>query len=78
MKAFILAAGAIALLTSSAKAEGTAPWCAVISMGWGNTVWDCRYRSVEQCRPNVLAGNRGFCTPNFRAEAPPQRRSRSR
>jgi hypothetical protein len=37
-----------------------APWCAVISEGY----WDCQYRSIEECRPNVLAGNRGWCNPN--------------
>jgi hypothetical protein len=68
MKALALAAGAIVLLTGSAQAEGTAPWCAVISTGFQNTVWDCRYRSIEHCRPNVLAGNRGFCAPNFPTE----------
>lgn len=45
-----------------AKAE--APWCAVITIGEDSVIWDCRYRSVEECRPNVLAGNRGFCNPN--------------
>jgi len=81
MKALAILAGAFALLAfgSAQPAQAqNAPWCAVISMGWGNTVWDCRYRSIEQCRPNVLAGNRGFCSPNFRAETPPARRSRSR
>ena len=81
MKALAILAGAVALLVfgSAQPAQArNAPWCAVISMGWGNTVWDCRYRSIEHCRPNVLAGNRGFCTPNFRAEGPPARRSRSR
>jgi hypothetical protein len=77
MKALVLAAGAIVLLTSSAQAEGTAPWCAVISTGFANTVWDCRYRSIEHCRPNVIAGNRGFCIPNFPTE-PVYRRSRGR
>jgi len=75
MKALVLAAGAIVLLTGSAQAEGNAPWCAVISTGWSNTVWDCRYRSIEQCRPNVLAGNRGFCVPNY-STAPAARRAR--
>ncbi len=60
MKALVILAGAVALLALGsalpAQAEGNAPWCAVISMGWGNTVWDCRYRSIEQCRPNVIAG----------------------
>jgi len=37
-----------------------APWCAVISEGY----WDCQYRSIEECRPNVLAGNRGWCNPS--------------
>ena len=37
-----------------------APWCAVISDGY----WDCQYRSIEECGPNVLAGNRGWCNPN--------------
>jgi hypothetical protein len=27
-------------------------------------MWDCHYRSVEECRPNVIAGNRGTCNPN--------------
>ena len=38
------------------------PWCAVISDGY----WDCQYHSIEECRPNVLAGNRGFCNLNPR------------
>src|ERR1700693_5708176 len=43
---------------------GEAPWCAVISLGVGDVYWDCQYRSVEECVPNVLAGNRGFCNHN--------------
>jgi Protein of unknown function (DUF3551) len=41
-----------------------APWCAVTSGGDGDMRWDCQYRSIEDCRPNVLAGNRGWCNPN--------------
>jgi hypothetical protein len=41
-----------------------APWCAVVSMGDGDMQWDCEYQSLEACRPNVLAGNRGWCNPN--------------
>ena len=26
--------------------------------------WECIYRSIQECQPNVLAGNRGFCNPN--------------
>ena len=41
-----------------------APWCAVTNYGNGSMYWDCQYSSIEQCRPNVLAGNRGWCNPN--------------
>jgi hypothetical protein len=41
-----------------------APWCAVISKGDGDAYWDCHYSSIEECRPTILAGNRGFCNPN--------------
>jgi Protein of unknown function (DUF3551) len=47
-----------------AQAYGDAPWCAVISLGTGDVQWDCEYRTVEECIPNVLAGNRGFCNVN--------------
>jgi hypothetical protein len=40
-----------------------APWCAVLGMGKG-VYWDCQYATFEACRPNVLAGNRGWCNPN--------------
>jgi hypothetical protein len=59
-----------------APGYANAPWCAVISLGNGSTYWDCQYASIEQCRPNVLAGNRGFCNPNpyFVAQPQPVRR----
>ena len=57
-----------------------APWCAVISMGTGSMYWDCQYRSIEECRPNVLAGNRGWCNPNpyFVTEPAERRHARKR
>ena len=64
----IFAAGlGAALLLGAGPASARypeAPWCAVVSLGTGNVYWDCRYSSFEQCRPNVLAGNRGFCNVN--------------
>ena len=53
-----------------------APWCAVTSEGY----WDCQYRSIEECRPNVLAGNRGWCNPSpyFVARPTEDRRFRKR
>ncbi len=43
-----------------------APWCAVIGMGEDAVYGDCHYRTFEECCPNVLAGNRGFCNQNPR------------
>jgi hypothetical protein len=60
----ILAAGFC--LAGSAWAHGYGPWCAVVSAGPAELEWDCEYGSIEQCRPNVIAGNRGFCIPNPR------------
>ena len=41
-----------------------APWCAIMNMGTGVVHEDCSYASLEACRPNIVAGNRGFCNPN--------------
>ena len=49
---------------------GDAPWCAVTEIGDGNGAWDCQYETVEECAPNVLAGNRGHCNPNPYAPVP--------
>jgi hypothetical protein len=43
----------------ASHASGDAPWCAVINLGMGDVYWDCHYRTVEECVPNVIAGNRG-------------------
>ena len=50
------------------------PWCAVSKDG---DHWDCQYRSLEECRPNVVAGNRGFCNPNPYFVAAPAEQKRS-
>jgi hypothetical protein len=66
-KLAIVAAGLAAssmLGAPAGHATGDAPWCAVIDIGAGEGFWDCRYRTVEECVPNVLADNRGTCTPN--------------
>jgi hypothetical protein len=71
----ILIAGALfivamALDPGQARADDRFPWCAVVSIGAGNIMWDCHYRSVEECAPDVVAGNRGTCNPNPRYEPP--------
>jgi hypothetical protein len=72
------AALAIALLGLDQRpaAASEAPWCAVYSFGRGGEIWECQYRSVEECVPHVTSGNRGFCNPNprFQAVQQPQRK----
>jgi len=38
----------------------------IIEVGKGSYYWDCQYYSFDDCyrRGNILAGNRGFCTPS--------------
>jgi hypothetical protein len=59
-------AAALCLQVSSSQAQyyGDAPWCAVLEAGTGAVSWHCYYRTVEECVPNVLAGNRGSCNLN--------------
>ena len=70
----ILIAGALFIVTMAfdpgqARADDRFPWCAVANIA-GNVQWDCHYRSVEECAPDVVAGNRGVCNPNPRYEPP--------
>ena len=53
----ILLAGAVLLSVSisplNAEASGAA-WCAVNAWGDGDLPWDCKYRSIEECRSKVI------------------------
>src|SRR5262245_48376039 len=65
----ILLAGAalISVSISPLNAQASdARWCAVISRSDGDVHWVCTYRSIEECRPNVIAsnGNRSSCSPS--------------
>ena len=79
MMRLILAAAvvvtALSFNTAPARAAGYAPWCAVFTFGRGDAQWDCQYASIEQCRPVILSGNRGFCNPNpaWRASVEPRK-----
>jgi hypothetical protein len=64
---------------SQSLAQAYAPWCAVMETGGGSVQRECVYDSIEDCAPNVIAGNRGFCqrNPFYRAvpaQYPPYRR----
>jgi hypothetical protein len=62
--AAVAAAMCLQVSTSHAGYYGDAPWCAVLEVGTGSVTWHCYYRTVEECVPNVLAGNRGSCNVN--------------
>ncbi|HTZ00878.1 MAG TPA: DUF3551 domain-containing protein [Xanthobacteraceae bacterium] len=74
---FICAAAAAMLLVeipAGHALSGDAPWCAVVNIGPDEMEWDCHYQTIEQCAPNVVAGNRGFCNHNpYYVPAPPPR-----
>jgi hypothetical protein len=74
--AALAATGAILAPQSATARE--APWCAVVTTGKDNVVYDCRFWSFEACVPWVIAGNRGFCDQNPRFAGAPPRKSRSR
>ena len=66
MRALIAAAAFVAAMgfdIPAGHAFGDAPWCAVKNFG-SDVVWDCEYRSVEECVPHVIAGDRSFCNLN--------------
>jgi hypothetical protein len=74
MRTILVAAalGAALLVDSRPAPAAEMPWCGVISIGYGAVYWDCRYRTFEECYPNVLSGNRGFCiqNPAYQGSAP--------
>jgi hypothetical protein len=76
MRMFLGGALALAALGAVQPARAAeAPWCAVHSFGENGAYWDCRYGTLEQCVPYVIAGNRGFCNPNpaYAGPAPAKR-----
>ncbi len=68
-----LVVAALPLAPARGQMIGNAPWCAVVETGAGRVESDCEFYSVEQCRPNVLGGNRGFCqlNPYYRGRLAP-------
>jgi hypothetical protein len=62
----VIAAAAMVLVVSApaAAAPKQGPWCAVQSVGEDSAIWNCQMRTFEECRLEVIAGNRGTCTQN--------------
>jgi hypothetical protein len=44
--------------------SGNRAWCAMVNTGFDNVSEICDFDTFEQCRPFVIAGNRGFCEQN--------------
>ena len=64
-----LVAGVLVLARAGQAYEG--PWCALSDIGGGVMQENCSMRSLEMCRQEVIAGNRGFCNPNPRWQGNP-------
>jgi len=71
-----LAAALFATVPASRAQDGNARWCAYINIGKGGIAEQCIFRTLEDCVPFVIAGNRGFCNENPRYPAEPAKRSR--
>ena len=69
-----LAAALFANIPAGQAQSGNNPWCAMVNTGFDNLSEICDFRTFEECRPFVLAGNRGFCTENPRYTAKPAKR----
>ena len=46
------------------------PWCALTEIAGGAMYENCKIPTFELCVQEVIAGNRGFCIPNPRWQAP--------
>jgi hypothetical protein len=69
-----LAAALFANIPATRAQDGNRRWCAVVNIGFDSISETCIYRTIEECRPFVLAGNRGFCNENPRYSAEPLKR----
>jgi uncharacterized protein DUF3551 len=54
------------------------PWCAGTNRGGGTFSYNCSMPTFEMCVQEVIAGNRGFCSPNpyYRPQPSPRRGKR--
>jgi len=65
------ALAAAMLLHPRASQAYEGPWCALSDIGGGVIQENCSMRTLEMCRQEVIAGNRGFCNPNPRWQGNP-------
>jgi Protein of unknown function (DUF3551) len=60
----IVAVAAALLLDVRPSQAYQGPWCAGTNRGGSTFSYNCSMRTLEQCVSEVIAGNRGFCSPN--------------
>jgi hypothetical protein len=66
----VTAVAAAMLLDPRASQAYEMPWCALTEIGGGAVYENCTLPTFETCVQEVIAGNRGFCIPNPRWQAP--------
>ena len=72
MRIALAAAAVVAAIFLSSRPSQAyeGPWCALTDIGGGVMHENCSVRTFEMCVQEVIAGNRGFCIPNPRWQAP--------
>jgi hypothetical protein len=58
------AVAAAMLLDLRVSQAAQMPWCAGTNKGGGVFSYNCSLPTYEMCVQEVIAGNRGFCSPN--------------
>jgi hypothetical protein len=66
----VTAVAAAMLLDPRASQAYEMPWCALTEIAGGAMYENCTIPTFEMCVQEVIAGNRGFCIPNPRWQAP--------
>jgi uncharacterized protein DUF3551 len=74
----ILAMAAALLLNVRTSQAYQAPWCAGTNRGGSTFSYNCSLPTFEMCVQEVIAGNRGFCSPNPYYRGPVVRPSRGK
>jgi hypothetical protein len=63
--ALLMAAITAVLFTNVSLSHATeGPWCSWVGIGGHTGVENCSWSSLEVCRQEVIAGNKGTCYPN--------------
>jgi hypothetical protein len=72
MRLILLATALTAAVSLDPRASQAyeGPWCALTEIAGGAMYENCTIPTVEMCVQEVIAGNRGFCIPNPRWQAP--------